>query len=186
MKKFLVTLVSLLLVITPVVPAVAQVPPAVGSVNLSMTVQESLTVSTSLASLVFNPTDSTHADTSATPLTATATWDLKSYPTHNQIIIDWYFTSTAALSGTNGSVPTSAVSMVPGPLDNGGMSNCTGIGVTGTSAPYNANNCGGYSTNLSTLVGSFTIPSTYFQIAATSPLAAGNYTGTINVVAFEY
>jgi len=175
MKKYLAFLLSAVLTLAFVLPANAQattVTSNVQTVNLTMTVGESLTIGPATpASISFSPTTGTASGNVSVPVT----WNLSSG--HTTFTLYAYFsTATALTNGSGGTVPTSSVnSTFTGGTT--GLCNQAGLGGANTCAtvPF---------TTSSTLSGSgsFTFGA-WLSTGILASLPPGSYTGTLNFAA---
>jgi hypothetical protein len=154
---------------------------AAQTINLSATLNESLTVSLSGNSVTFPLTAGSTTNPGSTGITATTSWILK--PTRTAVTVDAYFAdATAALTdGGGNNIPSSAFKIA----DNGGASNA----LTSTVAFGAAN--GGLRLRNTTINGTNKVSSATDAMAfnidlsgGTLPtLPAGTYSGTLNIQA---
>src|SRR6266853_4350124 len=144
------------------------------TVTLSLTVSESLSVSATPANITF--TYNAGAATASGPISVTTSWNGTSRTSISTVA--WFATGGSALSGPsaippsdvfasiNGGTATACTQATPSPV--------TAIGLTGQFCPLV------FTQNLPPQVGTHT-DSILLSLAGLPALAAGTYTGTLNI-----
>jgi len=189
--KKIFSVVALAVLLFMAIPAQAQIQSNQASVNLSMTISESLTISATPANISFtyNPASGGTA-TASGPITVVTSANLASGHTILQVF-GWLSSTTAALSGPS-NIPSSEVfanTTGNGQYANGGNVPCTGESEGAGALGVDGAQCGSVlgtqdmldGTRAIAAGGAFTVnDSVVLSLANLGPLAAGSYAGTIN------
>ena len=166
------TIAAVIMALCFVPTAVAQLTSNVATVNLSQSVNSSLTISASPASLTLT------GATPTSPITVTTSWNIGSSWTID--VVAYFSSATAALSSGARNIPSSAVF--------GSANGGTAVAFTGTNA-----DAGGVGAGTSiTLYNNAGMPSgsssrndtLSLSIPSAGSLVAGSYTGVLNFQAF--
>jgi hypothetical protein len=148
-----------------------------GSVALSLTVSESLTVSATPATITFSA-PSGGASTASGPISVTTSWNGTGRTSISTVV--WFNTSGLALTGPSAIAPSNVFASI----NSGTATACTqatpspvtGIGLTGQFCPIV------FTQNLPPQVGTHT-DTILLSMSGLPALAAGTYTGTLNIEA---
>ena len=177
MKKLAVFFTSLLLLLLPVIPAKAvTIQSAVSTINLSATVNSSLTVTVDTSSITF-----TNGNASA-PVTVTTAWNLATGQV-GQVVSLAYFNTAVALTGTgSNTIPTSAIQFT----SSNGTSACNVNQTVGTITFPNACSADIGSMNITTNLQSQMTNTFTLAIPTLPTMPPDIYAGTISVAAVAF
>lgn len=155
-------------------PAMAQIPSNVATVNLSMTIQSSLTVAATPANITFNYTGGGNA-TASGPINITTTWNLGS---PEILAVMAYFSSTTALTGPNSIM----VSQVFASANGGGSTACTGTFTNQVPASTPGATC--FVNSAQTVSGTGSENDSLLLSLQNLTPTPGTYTGVLNISAY--
>lgn len=174
-KLFRVALAAILSLALSGAPAMAQIPSNIATVNLSMTISESLTVTATPGAVDFSY-NGTGAATASGPISVTTTW----FFGQNRVLSSAaYFSSTTALSG-----PTNiSVNNVMGAVDGGAAHACNGTMSTLLPAAPAATNCDPFIVGKSVTGGGTETHTLLLSLTGITP-GVGTYSGVLNISAY--
>lgn len=183
LKKVTVAVLSVLLLMLPISVSATNVTSNAQSTALSLTINESVTLTASPASVNF--TYSGDTATASSPITLTASWFLASGRTAVNTYA-WFSTPSAALSSGTNNIPNSQVFES---TDGGAANPCTGFstaaGITGGACGVGGNDSFISTDTVPPQVGnnSHTMALTITGVSTMNP---GTYTGVLNELAIAF
>jgi hypothetical protein len=186
LKQSVAVVVALILSFACVPGAMAQTPvnSAASVINLTVTINSSVTLSCTPSAITFTASGGGAVINANVPISCTVNWTLASGIQSNLTVYQWFTSNTPLGSGAPGVAANFFWSQVDGGAFTAFASTSTTPGGTGTAMP-----AGYYGPNLYSvaLTGANTsgthTDTTLLQLTGANTIPAGNYTSTLNIEA---